>query len=219
MGSNRHSRLPALNRTRFIELSPGRQANTFLIVVFALLLLTAAYVVFRQIVRKDYLENGRLSKKSSFLQLLIFFCFFCFPYLYNPRGWDFFWKFDVAAGEYFKVLGFILILLGFLVAFGTMFWFGIRRAFGLTSEELVQSGPYRFSRNPQILGGYLLVMGVAVQCPSWFALGWLLIYAAICHMMIITEEEHLSLQFGEEYIQYCSMVPRYLGRKKKIFQH
>lgn len=30
--------------------------------------------------------------------------------------------------------------------------------------------------------------------------------------MIITEEEHLSRVFGEEYQRYCSQVPRYLFR-------
>jgi protein-S-isoprenylcysteine O-methyltransferase Ste14 len=113
----------------------------------------------------------------------------------------------------YQLIGLILIGLGFIVAFGTMAWFGIGKAFGLKVEGITRQGPYKISRNPQILGGYLLVIGTAVQRPSLYALGWLLMYALIAHWMIITEEEHLSRLFGEEYQRYCSQVPRYLFRQ------
>jgi protein-S-isoprenylcysteine O-methyltransferase Ste14 len=109
-----------------------------------------------------------------------------------------------------KIIGLVFILFGFLFAFGTMFWFGVRRAFGLESNRLIQSGPYRFSRNPQVLGGYLLVFGVALQWLSWHAIGWVVLYGAIVHMMIITEEEYLREKYGDEYIRYCGEVSRYL---------
>jgi protein-S-isoprenylcysteine O-methyltransferase Ste14 len=38
-------------------------------------------------------------------------------------------------------------------------------------------------------------------------------FVFIGQMMILTEEEHLSGFFGEQYHQYCEMVPRYLGLK------
>ncbi|NCF69480.1 MAG: hypothetical protein GWP61_26305 [Chloroflexi bacterium] len=78
-------------------------------------------------------------------------------------------------------MAFLLIILGFAVAFGTMFWFGLRRAFGFKSNGLICSGPYRYSRNPQILGGYLLVIGVSLQRPSLYALLWTALYAIIGH--------------------------------------
>jgi protein-S-isoprenylcysteine O-methyltransferase Ste14 len=107
-------------------------------------------------------------------------------------------------------LGLVIIILGFLVAFGTMAWFGIRRAFGLEAKGLIITGPYRFTRNPQILGGYLLVIGVTVQWPSWFAIIWIVLYGVIGHWMVLTEEEHLRTILGEEYMRYCQKVPRYL---------
>ena len=107
-------------------------------------------------------------------------------------------------------MAFLLIILGFAVAFGTMFWFGLRRAFGFKSNGLICSGPYRYSRNPQILGGYLLVIGVSLQRPSLYALLWTALYAIIGHMMIRTEEEFLTQQYGAAYTQYCKQVSRYL---------
>lgn len=190
-----------------------------LYLLLAILLLLTAYVVFRRIVRRDYLQKGHLTKASSFLQLMIFAGLISFPYLYNPPEWPWFWRLGEPLYSKYKVIGFILILMGFIIAFGTMFWFGIRRAIGFEVAEIVRRGPYRLSRNPQILGGYLLFIGVAVQYPSWYSLGWIILYGLIGHMMISTEEEHLREQYGETYERYCEEVPRYivkLGRHKRV---
>ena len=186
------------------------------ILFLAILLLLFAYIVFRQIVRRDYLERGKLSVFASTLQLLVFCGFFFFPYLFNPPEWVYFWRLSIAERHYGQEIGFVIICLGFLVAFGTMAWFGIGKAFGLNVDGLTSWGPYQVSRNPQILGGYLLVIGTAIQRLSLYSLGWIVLYAIISHWMVITEEEHLSRVYGKEYEKYCSKVPRYLlGKKEK----
>lgn len=180
--------------------------------IFALLLLIFAYVVFRRFVRRDYQVRGRLSPLSSLAQLLVFLGYFCFPYLYNPSEWSYFWRLSVSSTPILQLGGLILIILGFVAAFGTMVWFGIGKAFGVKVEGITTEGPYRISRNPQVLGGYLLVLGAFIQWPSMYALGWVLMYALIMHWMVITEEEHLLRVFGEAYEGYCLEVPRYLFR-------
>ena len=82
-----------------------------------------------------------------------------------------------------------------------MAWFGIGKAFGMNVSELTKQGPYKVSRNPQILGGYLLVIGTTVQWLSQYSFGWVVLYAIIGHWMILTEEEHLSRIYGKEYKQ------------------
>lgn len=165
----------------------------------AFLLLSFAYLVFRRIVRREYLERGKLSPFASILQLLVFCGYFFFPYLFNPPEWAWFWKLSVSGNRYGQWIGFAIICVGFIVAFGTMAWFGIGKAFGLNVSGLIRQGPYKVSRNPQILGGYLLVIGTALQLPSIYSIGWVLMYAVISHWMVITEEEHLFQVFGEEY--------------------
>jgi len=177
---------------------------------FAFLLLLFAYLVFRRIVRRDYLEHGKLSPFASILQLLVFCGYFFFPYLFNPPEWVWFWRLSSSGTRYGQLLGLVIICIGFLVAFGTMAWFGIGKAFGLNVDGLTRQGPYKISRNPQILGGYLLVIGTSIQWLSVYSIGWILMYAIILHWMVITEEEHLFRVFGEEYEKYCSEVPRYL---------
>lgn len=181
---------------------------TYLLLAFLLLLF--AYFVFRRIVQRDYLERGKLSPFASILQLLVFCGFFFFPYLFNPPEWIWFWRLSGSWTRYGQLIGFVIVCLGFLVAFGTMAWFGVGKAFGLNVSELTKQGPYKISRNPQILGGYLLVIGTAIQWLSLYSLGWVLLYAIIGHWMILTEEEHLLRTFGEEYERYCLEVPRYL---------
>jgi protein-S-isoprenylcysteine O-methyltransferase Ste14 len=182
------------------------------------LLLAFAYAVLRVIVRREYRLRGRLKGWSSILQLLVVAGVMAFPYLFNPPEWVLSWTLAGPTSPQQQLLGLVIILLGLLVAFGTMGWFGIRRAFGVETKGLISTGPYRFTRNPQLLGGYLLVTGVAVQWPSWFAILWIGLYGVIGHVMIITEEEHLRTSFGQEYIRYCQQVPRYLfwlGDSKK----
>jgi protein-S-isoprenylcysteine O-methyltransferase Ste14 len=186
------------------------KTHLVIFLIFVLLLLAAGYLVFRVIVRRDYLVHGHLTSWSSSLQLLIFAGIMCFPYLFNALDWPWFWMLSGPASPQQEILGLVVILLGFVIAFGSMAWFGIRRAFGIKSQGLVSTGPYRISRNPQILGGYLLVIGVSLQWPSWFAAIWIVLYGLFGHWMIKTEEEHLQKIFGKEYSNYCQRTPRYL---------
>jgi len=179
----------------------------------ALLLLLFAFVVFRRIVRHDYIARGRLSTLSSTLQFTVFIGIFSFPYLFNPPEWIYFWVAGATSSQGLYIAGLLVICTGFIVAFGTMIWFGIGRAFGVKIDGLKKTGPYKLSRNPQIIGGYFLVIGTSLLWPSLSMIGWIGMYAIIAHWMVITEEEHLQRIFGEEYEDYCSEVPRYLPIK------
>ena len=181
------------------------------ILVLGLLLLAGAYLVFRVLVRHDYRHRGHLSLFSSLMELLIWMLFIFFPYLYNPSDWALVWLGDIPVSQPVNILGSIIMVGGILIAAVSMAWLGIRKSFGRDVEGLQVSGPYRLSRNPQIVGGVLMVLGVATLWPSWYALGWLSMFGAISHMMVSTEEEHLNNVFGQDYVQYCQRVPRYLG--------
>jgi protein-S-isoprenylcysteine O-methyltransferase Ste14 len=175
------------------------------------LLIAFAFVVFRVFVRRDYQRNGRLTLRTSLLEPLVWGLYMSFPYLYNPPQWVSFWSREVPVSEPLRIVGVVCIAIGLVLAFGTMLWFGLRRAFGLQVKGLVQSGPYRVMRNPQIVGGSLLVLGSVALWPSWYAVGWVMLYGVVGHVMVVTEEEHLLAVHGEEYARYCQRVPRYVG--------
>lgn len=173
-------------------------------------LLLAAYWVFRVLLPQEYDRWGRLRPHASALELAVWIGYIAFPYLYNRSEWALFWIRTSELDPRLWSVGSVLIVAGLALAFGTMFWFGLRRAFGLQVEGLVRSGPYRWTRNPQLVLGSLMVIGVIVQRPSWYAGLWGLMALPISHWMVLAEEGHLRNVFGQEYLDYCSEVPRYL---------
>jgi protein-S-isoprenylcysteine O-methyltransferase Ste14 len=178
--------------------------------ISAFLLLAAAFVIFRVLVRRDYKREGRLTPFTSFLELLVWVLYVCFPYIYNPPDWWFVWFADSPANSALKIIGSALTTSGMAVAVVAMARLGFGRTMGQKAETLQQTGLYRLSRNPQLVGGGLAVLGIAVLWPSWYALGWVVLYGVIGHMMVLTEEEHLRKFHGEAYARYCERVPRYL---------
>jgi protein-S-isoprenylcysteine O-methyltransferase Ste14 len=184
--------------------------------IFASLLVIGAFVIFRIFVRRDYQQKGQLTPFSSFLELLICTCYIAIPYIYNPPCWAIIWSCQSPVSPALRIIGLISVVAGAAIAFPAMIWLGIRRSFGQESNVLKQTGFYRFTRNPQIIGGALMVIGVAVLWPSWYALGWVIL-AAVFHLMVITEEENLQNGYGEEYMQYCKRVPRYIGLPHKKY--
>jgi protein-S-isoprenylcysteine O-methyltransferase Ste14 len=179
--------------------------------ISALLLLAAAFVVFRVLVQRDYNRERRLTPFTSFLELLIWVLYVCFPYIYNPPDWWLVWFADSPANPALKIIGSALTAAGMAVAVVAMARLGFGRTLGQKAEALQQTGLYRLSRNPQLVGGGLAVLGIAVLWPSWYALGWVVLYGVIGHLMVLTEEEHLRKVHGEAYARYCERVPRYLG--------
>jgi protein-S-isoprenylcysteine O-methyltransferase Ste14 len=87
---------------------------------------------------------------------------------------------------------------------------GYNRSMGLNSKTLKTDGLYKFSRNPQLSGYGILLIGFAVSYPSIYIAGWIIVYTIVSYMMAITEEEYLLKIYGEGYKQYCLQVPRFI---------
>ncbi|MCP5116380.1 MAG: isoprenylcysteine carboxylmethyltransferase family protein [bacterium] len=77
-------------------------------------------------------------------------------------------------------------------------------------RQLVVRGPYRFSRNPMMLGGWLVGLGLALALRSTALLAmWLLIVAAGITYVRYYEEPRLLERFGDAYRSYCRAVSRW----------
>jgi protein-S-isoprenylcysteine O-methyltransferase Ste14 len=173
-----------------------------------------AFVVFRIFVRRSYLQRGRLTWLSSFLEFLVFFLFGTFTWLDLPSGWP-----PQDGNPILRIIGWLCIPIGLITMFIVIFWFGWLRAMGRKVDTLIQSGPYRISRNPQIVACFIAVFGYALLWPLWHTLGWVIIFSVIAHVMVLAEEEHLHDIFGENYAQYCARVPRYVGVRWLLSRH
>ena len=173
--------------------------------VYALSLLALGFLSFRVLSQRDYRRTGRLTGLSVVLGSAVFVLWGGFPWIFGPADWP-----AVDVPPLLETAGWFCLWLGLATTLLAMAWLGWVRSFGRNQSLLRKSGPYRLSRNPQALACGLAGVGFALLWPSWFAAGWLLIYAALVHMMIVAEEEHLRRAHGEDYLRYCARVPRYL---------
>ena len=82
---------------------------------------------------------------------------------------------------------------------------------GLETGQLVKTGPYRYSRNPQVAGWLLALLGTAIAGRSVKALMLVGFFFLVHRLYFPIEERHLERAFGEEYRRYRSEAPRFLG--------
>lgn len=86
------------------------------------------------------------------------------------------------------------------------------RVYGLKEDELVISGIYRRSRNPQYFGYGLMFLGAAMASGSGLSFVFVCVFAAMVHAGItLVEEPHLERVFGSSYVEYRNQVRRYFG--------
>jgi protein-S-isoprenylcysteine O-methyltransferase Ste14 len=87
--------------------------------------------------------------------------------------------------------------------------------------KVVQSGPYRYSRNPMVTGVFVLLFGLgfAFNSVSMVLLFTPLYVLAHVWELKRIEEPELQRRLGEEYIEYRSRTPMFLpgfGRASKL---
>ncbi|MBL8207126.1 MAG: isoprenylcysteine carboxylmethyltransferase family protein [Blastocatellia bacterium] len=79
------------------------------------------------------------------------------------------------------------------------------------ATKLVQSGPYRFTRNPMYVGLTATYLGIAVLTNLLWTLMFLPIVLIVLQRAVIRREErYLTNAFGNAYQEYCQRVRRWL---------
>lgn len=77
-------------------------------------------------------------------------------------------------------------------------------------ERIIDTGPYRFTRNPMYLGHLIFLVGLAITFWSWFALILLIARAAWFHGRVLGDEARLKEIFGADYDAYRAKVKRWI---------
>ena len=165
-----------------------------------------SFLVFRVVVRNEYLKKSKLSPVSYSLEAIIFVVHANLMYLFIPTKWP-----DLPSlpeDLTLKILFLVILCLGLIILIIAWFGLGTRRSFGQDKNKLNTSGIYKYSRNPQLVGYGIILLGFAILFISLYTLSWLVQYLIISYLMIRSEEEFLNLRYGEEYEKYCSAVPR-----------
>ena len=77
------------------------------------------------------------------------------------------------------------------------------------TKHLMTNGPYRFSRNPMLLGIYIYDIGVMLWLLSWWPLLVFAVEVIFLTVQVRSEEKRLENDFADEYRTYKQQVPRY----------
>ena len=81
----------------------------------------------------------------------------------------------------------------------------------LPTTTIVESGPYRFTRNPIYLSMFLSLVGLAIGLNNLWLLMMLVPFALVIRYGVVAREEaYLERKFGDVYRGYRSRVRRWL---------
>jgi protein-S-isoprenylcysteine O-methyltransferase Ste14 len=80
----------------------------------------------------------------------------------------------------------------------------------VSPDQIVATGPYRYTRNPMYLGHLIFMLGVSLTFWSWFALILLATRAVWFHCRVLSDEQRLETQFGTHYAVYRRQVKRWI---------
>ncbi|MBB3019475.1 protein-S-isoprenylcysteine O-methyltransferase Ste14 [Microvirga lupini] len=79
------------------------------------------------------------------------------------------------------------------------------------TTAIVESGPYRFTRNPIYLGMFLGLVGLAIALDTLWLLLMLVPFGLVIRYGVVAREEaYLERKFGEVYRSYRLRVRRWL---------
>lgn len=107
----------------------------------------------------------------------------------------------------FLCLAGLSLLLWSLVSFGQSFRVGIDADH---PDRLITNGAFAFSRNPIYVAFASILLGQFLIFSNWILLVYLGAAAWLFHRQVLREEEFLKKHYGQEYLEFCRRVRRYL---------
>jgi protein-S-isoprenylcysteine O-methyltransferase Ste14 len=111
-------------------------------------------------------------------------------------------------------LGVVLVALGLALAGAAMIAFRRARTSPIPvkpTTAIVETGPYRFTRNPMYVGLTLLYLGLTLWVGSlWPLLLLPVALFALQRFVIAREERYLEAKFGDQYLRYKARVRRWI---------
>ncbi|MBO6514354.1 MAG: isoprenylcysteine carboxylmethyltransferase family protein [Phycisphaerales bacterium] len=169
--------------------------------------------------REFHARNPFQAFKRTLFQIVVFWSVFLLllptAIAYIERG------IGIRGFEGFSGLGIVIFLLASCL--------GLSSAWAMSSygqgtplpteaaPMLVSRGPYRFVRNPMVIGGLMQGIGVMLFTGSWLMLPYILlggIYWQFCVCPV--EEQDLLMRFGDEYESYQKRVRCWIPRFHRV---
>lgn len=83
-------------------------------------------------------------------------------------------------------------------------------------QRLVVEGPYRYVRNPLYDTDIGVISGTALLTGKWGLVIVLIAYLVQLGLQLYLEERELRARFGQPYVRYCRLVPRFVPRLRPV---
>jgi Putative protein-S-isoprenylcysteine methyltransferase len=118
------------------------------------------------------------------------------------------------------ICGLIALLCGmFLSGWSMMLFYQIGKgtpAPWAAPKHLVVQGPYKFVRNPMIIGVILILLAEALVLNTRYIFYWAVVFFILNNIYFhYFEEKQLERTFGKEYLDYKKKVPMWLPKFNK----
>lgn len=154
---------------------------------------------------------GKLDKTDFLIPPFAFFYFYSvFAAAFNlpSVSTQTFFQSEVVSwvGAFLCIVGLVFLLLS-LLSFGKSFRVGIDVD---RSDKLVTTGIFALSRNPIYVAFGCVLFGQFLVFPNWILLVYLAAGIWLFHRQVVREEEFLKGHYGQDYVEYCKRVRRYL---------
>lgn len=80
-----------------------------------------------------------------------------------------------------------------------------------TTTQIVERGPYQFTRNPMYVAMAFIYLGIGTLVSWGWSIVLLPVVLAVVYLYVIRREErYLSTKFGQEYLEYKKRVRRWI---------
>jgi protein-S-isoprenylcysteine O-methyltransferase Ste14 len=126
------------------------------------------------------------------------------------RGWGIILPIEIS--QTLRWLSLILWIAGFVLLLIGRFGLGDSFRIGSPKEatNLKMDGLFRLSRNPMYVGVYSTLLASFLYALNPLLLCVAIFIIVVHHKIVLAEEENLRKVFGQEYLEYCARVRRYL---------
>ncbi len=113
--------------------------------------------------------------------------------------------------------GLILFVIGVIILpMGMIEFRSLRRSTGQDISKLITTGIYRWSRNPQFVGWFLMLLGISLAGRSGFAFAFTGVFTIVIYLYtILLAEPYLESLYGEKYRLFKKRTARWIGIPKK----
>ncbi|NOZ75744.1 MAG: isoprenylcysteine carboxylmethyltransferase family protein [FCB group bacterium] len=163
-------------------------------------------------IRKTY------DKKETFTNKLLFFWYVMWAFHHVPlmlASLYGIWllplnrTYAMAGGLVLFGIGVIILPLGML-EFGSL-----RRSTGQDISTLITTGIYTWSRNPQFVGWFFILLGISLAGRSGLALALTGIFAVVIYVYTVRlAEPYLENLYGDAYRSFTGKTARWIGIPK-----